>query len=163
MEKEIIHQFIKSYTEYKNLSEKAIQQLSDEEVIREYAPESNSIAIIMKHMSGNLISRFTDFLTTDGEKEWRNRDGEFENSFTSKEEILIYWNKGFDVLMNALQSLNEEDLSKTVYIRNEAFTAMQALFRSLTHYASHVGQIILLAKMMKGEEWQTLSVPKKRG
>ena len=162
MSNKIISQFIKSYTEYKTLTEKAVDQLNEEQLRTVHAADSNSIAVIMKHMSGNLISRFTDFLTTDGEKEWRNRDGEFEEDAASKEEILAYWNKGFNVLKNSLESLNDEDLDKTVYIRNEALTVMQALFRSLTHYASHAGQIVVLAKMMKGEEWQTLSVPKKR-
>lgn len=162
MSNKIISQFIKSYTEYKTLTEKAVEQLNEEQLRTVHAADSNSIAVIMKHMSGNLISRFTDFLTTDGEKEWRNRDGEFEEDAASKEEILAYWNKGFNVLKNSLESLNDEDLDKTVYIRNEALTVMQALFRSLTHYASHAGQIVVLAKMMKGEEWQTLSVPKKR-
>lgn len=162
MSNKIISQFIKSYTEYKTLTEKAVDQLNEEQLRTVHAADSNSIAVIMKHMSGNLISRFTDFLTTDGEKEWRNRDGEFEEDAASKEEILAYWNKGFNVLKNSLESLNDEDLDKTVYIRNEALTVMQALFRSLTHYASHAGQIVVLAKMMKGEKWQTLSVPKKR-
>ncbi len=162
MSNKIISQFIKSYTEYKTLTEKAVDQLNEEQLRTVNAADSNSIAVIMKHMSGNLISRFTDFLTTDGEKEWRNRDGEFEEDAASKEEILAYWNKGFDVLKNSLESLNDEDLDKTVYIRNEALTVIQALFRSLTHYASHAGQIVVLAKMMKGEEWKTLSVPKKR-
>lgn len=145
------------------MAEKSFDQLKEDKEYH-YAPdaESNSVAIIMKHMAGNMISRWTDFLTTDGEKPTRNRDGEFIERKESKEELIQYWNKGWEVFMNTLNSLREEDLMKTITIRGEAMTAAQALNRQTAHYSYHVGQIVFLAKHIKNTDWNSLSIPKNK-
>lgn len=149
-----------NFQSIKNQAERAMSQLSLEQL--HYSPnkESNSIAIIAKHMSGNLKSRFRDFLTTDGEKPDRDRDGEFEGAFHSKEDLLNFWNEGWSVLFETLEKLTEGDLARTVYIRSEPHNAMQAIQRQIAHQASHSGQIVYLAKMLKNEEWETLSIPR---
>lgn len=149
-----------NFKSIKNQSERAMEQLNLEEL--HYSPneESNSIAIIAKHMSGNLRSRFRDFLTSDGEKPDRNRDGEFEGSFPTRETLNSHWNAGWDVLFRTLSQLSQEDLDKTVYIRNEPHTAIEAIQRQVVHQATHAGQIVYLAKMIKDTEWSTLSIPK---
>lgn len=145
---------------YKGLGEKSISQLSDSEI--NYAPsvESNSMSVIVKHISGNMLSRFTDFLTSDGEKEWRNRDAEFEGEIESIEELLKVWNKGWAVVFKTLEELQPKDLLTTVYIRMEAHTVIDALNRQLAHYPYHIGQMIYLAKAIKGSAWESLSIPK---
>lgn len=146
---------------HKRLSEGAIAQLSDEELFRVIDPESNSVAILMKHMAGNMRSRFTDFLTTDGEKPTRHRDQEFiidEN--TTRADVMHHWEGGWDVVFNTLQSLKPEDLMKTVTVRGEPHTVLQAINRQIAHYAHHSGQILFLAKHLRGSEWKTLSVPR---
>ncbi|PCJ82430.1 MAG: hypothetical protein COA57_13305 [Flavobacteriales bacterium] len=145
---------------YKSLGERAIAQLDDEQIKWHQNENSNSISIIVKHLSGNMLSRWTDFLTTDGEKSWRQRDDEFVNSIENKQELLLAWNKGWDCLFNAIDPLTENDLQKIVYIRDEGHTVMEAINRQLAHYAYHIGQIIFVAKILKGEEWQSLSIPK---
>ncbi len=150
---------IKQFEYYKMLGEKTFSQLTDEHLFWRYNDESNSIAIIIKHLSGNMLSRWTDFLTTDGEKEWRDREGEFEDDTTSRQELLDQWNKGWNVFLNTLMSLNEEDLSKVVYIRNEGHTVLEAINRQLAHYPYHIGQIVFIGKIC-AEEWQSLSIPK---
>ena len=145
---------------YKSLGERAIAQLDDEQIKWHQNESSNSISIIVKHLSGNMLSRWTDFLTTDGEKSWRQRDDEFVNSIENKQELLLAWNKGWDCLFNAIDPLTENDLQKIVYIRDEGHTVMEAINRQLAHYAYHIGQIIFVAKILKGEEWQSLSIPK---
>ncbi len=151
---------IKSFKGLKSNSEKAFSQISDSEFHFLPAPDSNSVAIIIKHLAGNMISRFTDFLTTDGEKPGRNRDEEFIDSFQSREEILAVWEKGWQCLFNAISSLKEDDLTKTIYIRNEAHTVIRAIHRQLTHYAYHCGQIVFLCKQIRSEQFKSLSIPR---
>jgi len=157
-----IDSVIKRFENYKAMGERTFAQLSDDGLFWQYNTESNSIAIIVQHMAGNMLSRWTDFLTSDGEKDWRNRDTEFEQMINSREELLQLWNKGWDCLFSALQGLKEDDLSKTVYIRNEPLYVIDAINRQLAHYPYHVGQIIFIGKMIAGEEWHTLSIAKGR-
>lgn len=146
---------------YKELADKTFAQLNDEQIHWQPAGEPNNIYIIVKHMSGNMLSRFTDFLTTDGEKPWRQRDAEFtDDPGATKAQMLEIWEKGWDCLMNALNALQEADLGKTVHIRTEPLIAIDALNRQLAHYPYHVGQIVYLGKVMKAENWQSLSIPK---
>lgn len=152
---------IKRFTDYKLLGEKTFGQLSEAEMHFQPNKESNSIGIIIQHLHGNMVSRWTRFLTDDGEKPWRERDEEFELQVLSKEQLLRLWNEGWNVLLQTLSSLLPDDLSKTVTIRNEPHFVIDAINRQLAHYSSHVGQIILLGKWIKGEQWQTLSIPKK--
>ncbi|AWM14490.1 DUF1572 domain-containing protein [Flavobacterium sp. NRK F10] len=160
----------KNYTEsvykqmlyYKALAEKAMEQISEEQLFVSYNDNSNSIALIIKHLAGNMLSRWTDFLTSDGEKEWRNRDAEFENDINSKEAVMALWNKGWNVFLDTLKSLKPDDLSKIVYIRNQGHTVVDAINRQLAHYPYHVGQIVFCAKLLKETEWNSLSIPKNR-
>ena len=144
---------------YKSLGEKAIAQVADENLFWQYNEESNSIAIIVKHLHGNMLSRWTDFMTTDGEKESRNRDGEFENDIQSRDEVMKLWNEGWDCLMQAIESLTEEDLEKIIYIRNEGHTVMEAINRQLAHYPYHIGQIVFISKMCT-DNFHSLSIPR---
>ena len=146
----------------KKQAEKAIAQLSDEDLHWQPDPESNSIAILMKHMAGNMLSRWTDFLTTDGEKPDRNRDGEFIDRFQTRSELMAFWERGWERALGAIESLTPADLDKTVFIRSEAHSVPLAIVLQLTHYSNHVGQIVYIAKHRRGLEWQTLSVPKNR-
>ncbi|HEX8515701.1 MAG TPA: DUF1572 family protein [Bacteroidia bacterium] len=163
LEKHFLENTIGVFTNYRNLAEKSFQQLTEDSQFH-YQPdsESNSIAIIMKHMAGNMISRWTDFLTTDGEKPDRNRDGEFISGNESREQLVDYWNKGWKIFMETLHALKEEDLLKTVTIRGEGLTVTQALNRQTAHYAYHVGQIVFLAKHIRNSEWKSLSIPKNK-
>lgn len=146
---------------YKRLSEGALAQLKDEDFFVALDPESNSIAILIKHISGNMRSRFSDFLTTDGEKPDRHRDGEFELSDkTTRADLMNSWEEGWRVVFGVLDSLTPEDVMRTVQIRQEPHTVVQALNRALAHYATHLGQIVFLAKHFRSSEWQTLSVPR---
>lgn len=146
---------------HKRMAESAIAQLSDEDLFQRIDPEANSIAIIVKHIAGNARSRFTDFLTSDGEKPDRFRDREFElTSRTTRDEVMRWWEEGWSVVFAAVNSLTPEDLEHTVTIRQEPHTVMQALNRALAHYAQHVGQIVFLAKHLRGAQWQTLSIPR---
>lgn len=147
---------------YKTLGEKAIDQLEPEQLFVSLNEDTNSIASIVKHLHGNMLSRWTDFLTTDGEKEWRNRDGEFENETKDKNELLKQWNQGWECLFNTLNSLKPEDLDKIVYIRNEGHTVLEAINRQLAHYPYHVGQMVFYAKILKKSEWTSLSIPKNK-
>lgn len=144
---------------YKMLGEKAMDQLEPEKLFVAVNEDTNSIATIIKHISGNMLSRWTDFLTTDGEKEWRNRDAEFENDLESKEEVLDVWNKGWDCFLEALKNLKPEQLSDIIYIRNEGHTVIEAINRQLAHYPYHVGQIVFYAKQLKNSPWNSLSIP----
>lgn len=159
MKKEYLEGIIKQYEYYKLLGDKSFEQVSDEALFWQYNEASNSIAVIVKHLWGNMMSRWTDFLTSDGEKEWRNRDAEFENDLAAKEAVLQRWNEGWACVFNALHSLNVEDLDKMIYIRNLGQTVTDALNRQLAHYAYHVGQIIYIARMA-AEQWDSLSIPK---
>jgi len=157
-----LHVVNKRFVELKKMSERTFEQLEDEEWNWSYNVDSNSIAVIVKHMSGNMISRWSDFLTTDGEKDDRNRDGEFEDSITSREMLLDVWNQGWKVFLDTLQSLTVDDLTKTVTIRQQPHTVMEAIERQMSHYAYHVGQIVYAAKQLKSEEWSSLSIPRKK-
>jgi len=145
---------------HRRLVEKALAQVSDEAFFRTPSPESNSIAVIVKHLAGNMRSRFTDFLTTDGEKPDRDRDGEFEASET-RDELMRAWNEGWDRLLEAVEPLSVEDLGRTITIRSEPHTVFGALNRHLAHFAYHAGQIAYVAKLWAGDGWKTLSIPKR--
>lgn len=151
---------IKQFEYYKSLGDKTFDQLTFDELKNEFAEDSNSITIIVKHIVGNMLSRWTNFLTEDGEKEWRQRDGEFIDSFQSKEELLNAWNKGWDCLFSAIKPLNTEDLERVIYIRNQGHTVVEAINRQMMHYAYHIGQIVFLGKLTKGGNWQSLSIAK---
>ena len=151
---------IKQFEYYKTLGDKTFEQLNFNHLIKEFTTDSNSIAIIVKHLTGNMLSRWTNFLTEDGEKEWRQRDQEFKVDFKSKEELITYWNKGWECLFSALATLNHEDLERIIYIRNQGHTVAEAINRQMMHYAYHVGQIVYIAKSLKGDEWQSLSISK---
>ena len=150
----------KSFHGMKSNAEKAIAQLSDEQLHIAPQADSNNVVVLMKHIAGNMISRFTGFLTTDGEKPDRNRDGEFIDDFQSRDELLRFWNKGWDCLFIALSELQESDLLKTITIRNEPHTVVRALQRQLVHYAYHCGQIVYVAKQLRGAEFKSLSIPR---
>ena len=168
---------------YKTLGEKAIDQIEPEQLFVSLNEDTNSIATIVKHLHGNMLSRWTDFLTTDGEKEWRNRDGEFDVLVNrhpvrqlsdqgsdemlkqvqhDKAEVMKQWNQGWDCLFNTLNSLKPEDLEKIIYIRNEGHTVLEAINRQLAHYPYHVGQMVFYAKLLKKTEWNSLSIPKNK-
>lgn len=152
----------KQFLYYKLLGEKAMEQLEPNQLFASINEDTNSIATIIKHISGNMLSRWTDFLTTDGEKEWRNRDSEFDDSIKTKEEVLEIWDKGWECFLNALNSLKSNQLSDIIYIRNEGHTVVEAINRQLAHYPYHIGQIIFYAKMLKKEDWTSLSIPKNK-
>lgn len=166
MSEEILQNFLDesaaTFRSYKKLAEKAFEQVSDEEFFAVIDSESNSIALIIKHTGGNLRSRWTDFLTTDGEKPDRNRDAEFAAGEETRENLLEIWETGWTVLFDSLESLTIDDLSKTIKIRGEEFTVVRAISRSVTHTAYHIGQIVFLAKHLRSSDWQTLSIPKNR-
>ena len=154
---------VASLRAYKKLADKALEQLNEDEFFITLDEEANSIAVIMKHMAGNMFSRWTDFLTTDGEKPDRNRDLEFViEPKTSKDDVLAYWEKGWQRLYEALEPLRAEDLEKKVLIRGEDHTVIQAINRQLMHYANHIGQIVFLAKHFRSVEWKSLSIPRNR-
>ena len=162
MEKTYLESTKKLFTYYKKLGDDAMAQVADEKLFFQPTEDSNSIAIIVQHMAGNMLSRWTDFLTADGEKEWRNRDAEFEANITNRQDLLVFWNKGWNCLFDVMNSLTETDLDKTIYIRNEGHTVVEAINRQLAHYPYHVGQIIFLAKMLSTNEWKSLSIPKNK-
>jgi uncharacterized damage-inducible protein DinB len=146
----------------KQLADKALAQLNDEEFDKKLSPESNSVQVIVQHLTGNMLSRWTDFLTTDGEKPWRTRDAEFESQAISREALMQQWEKAWNILFDTLNALTTDDLLETIHIRKEPMTVTQALLRQISHYSYHVGQIVQLAKEWKGESWQTLSIPKNK-
>jgi Protein of unknown function (DUF1572) len=147
---------------YKELGDKTLAVLSDADFHYQPNEESNSIAIIIQHVSGNMLSRWIDFLTTDGEKEWRNRDQEFEISDATKEQLVSIWEKGWAACLNSIHALTEDDLLKTIYIRQEGLTVIDAINRQLAHYPYHVGQIIYVAKMIRNDKWESLSISRNR-
>ncbi|MFP3598319.1 DUF1572 family protein [Chryseobacterium sp. SIMBA_029] len=154
--------FVKRFEYYKSLGDNTLQQLSEEQVFWQYNEESNSIAVIINHIAGNMLSRWTNFLTEDGEKSWRNRDEEFVNTMNTKQEVLDFWEKGWKCFFDALGQITEENLYSTIYIRGEAHSVADAVFRQLAHYPYHIGQIVYLAKMMKNEDWKTLSIARNK-
>jgi uncharacterized damage-inducible protein DinB len=147
---------------YKNLAERAMAQVTDEQLQAVLDREMNSIAVIVKHMAGNMRSRWTDFLTSDGEKPNRDRDSEFVDPPLTREALLSMWEQGWQSLFGALEPLSEEDMSRTVTIRGEPHSVMQAINRQIAHYSYHCGQIVMLAKHFKHDEWKSLSVPRKQ-
>jgi hypothetical protein len=151
---------IKRFKAYKDLGDKTFEQLEDKDFFFKPSTESNNIAVIVQHLFGNMLSRWTNFLTEDGEKEWRKRDAEFEITELSKQDVLSFWNEGWECLFNAMKSLTEEDLLKTVTIRTEPLFVYDAILRQLAHYPYHVGQIVYLGRLLKNEEWKSLSIPK---
>jgi hypothetical protein len=153
---------LESFRQCKKMAERAIEQVSDEEFFRAIDAEANSIAVIVKHIAGNLHSRWRDFLTTDGEKPDRNRDAEFEMIADTRESLMQFWESGWQTLFDNVEPLTEDDFSKTITIRGQPHSIVQALNRQLTHYSYHTGQIVFLAKHFKSSEWRTLSVPRNR-
>lgn len=161
IEQQFLQDAVLQFRKLKAHADKALGQTSDEHFFATLDPEANSIALIMKHMAGNMRSRWTEFLTTDGEKPDRNRDGEFETTVAdSRASIMAQWEDGWARLLRAVGSLSPEDLSKTVRVRGEAHSVLEAINRQMSHYAAHVGQIVLLAKHYAGRQWQTLSIPR---
>ena len=150
----------KQFAYYKLLGEKTFEQVPEEKLFWQYNEASNSMAVIVHHLWGNMLSRWTDFLTTDGEKPWRDRDAEFENNISSKEELLLTWNEGWNCLFGALDLLTEDDLGKEIFIRNQGHTVMDAINRQLAHYPYHIGQLVFLGKMACDNSWASLSIPK---
>jgi hypothetical protein len=142
------------------LGDKAIDQINEEHIHWHYNNESNSIAVIVKHIAGNSLSRWTDFLSTDGEKEWRNRDDEFENTILTKKELLALWERGWQCLYDTMNRLTDDDLMRIVYIRNEGHTVIEAINRQLAHLPYHIGQIVFIAKMLSAQNWNSLSIPR---
>lgn len=151
---------IRLFEYYKSLTEKSIDQISEKQIHELPQPDQNSIAILMKHLVGNMISRWTNFRTEDGEKPWRNREIEFVDDFESKQELLDYWEKGWGILFDALESIEGNELDSIIYIRNDGHKLIEAIERHLAHIAYHTGQIVYLAKMYAGNNWQSLSIPK---
>jgi hypothetical protein len=166
----MVHQFTTSYTKdardllrhYKRLGDRALDQCPEDGLFTCIDAQSNSVAIIVKHMAGNMRSRWTDFLATDGEKPDRNRDSEFETPPQTRADVITLWEAGWKICLDSLDSLSDEDLTRTVTIRTEPHSVMQAINRQVGHYAHHVGQIVFLAKHFAGANWQTLSVPKRK-
>ena len=160
METTFLPSAIKQFEYYKLLGEQTFAQLKEEDLTWQYNEESNSIGTIIKHLAGNMLSRWTDLLTTDGEKEWRNREDEFENNISSKESLMSIWQQGWDCLFETLHSLKEDDLQKEIFIRNQGHTVTEAINRQLAHYPYHVGQIVFIGKMLTNDKWLSLSIPK---
>lgn len=160
MQGDFINSSLKLSQYYQSIGHKTIDQLNDGELHWEPGMDANSIAIIVRHVTGNIYSRFTNFLTEDGEKSWRDRDSEFEDDLLNKAEIKARWAEAWTHFQGVLSSLDEQDLEKTVYIRNEGHSVIEAIQRQLTHYAYHTGQIVMIGKIIRGEKWQSLSIPK---
>jgi hypothetical protein len=151
------------FRQYKKMGERAMEQVTDEQLFTTLDEEMNSIAVVVKHMAGNMRSRWTDFLTSDGEKPDRNRDSEFEDPPATRAALMETWENGWDLVFRALGPLSDEDLGRTITIRGEAHSVMQAIHRQVAHYACHCGQIVLLAKHFAHAHWASLSIPRKRG
>ena len=152
--------FIDEYERYRLTGEKAIAQVTDDALNRVLAPDGNSIAMLVRHIGGNLVSRFTDFTASDGEKPWRDRDSEFADGTFGRAEVDAIWKRGWGTVDDALRKLSDDDLEKTVTIRGQSMTVHSALCRSVTHIAMHVGQIVLLARILATDEWKWISIPK---
>jgi hypothetical protein len=147
---------------YQSLGEKAMAQISEEGLFFKPSPESNSVCIIVQHLHGNMLSRWTDFLNSDGEKDWRQRDAEFEDLPMTRAQVLELWQKGWACLYSALDELNDEHLQQLIYIRNQGHTVMEAINRQLAHYPYHIGQMVYIAKLISDSKWQSLSIPKNK-
>lgn len=159
-EKKFIDSALFEFRRYQTLGERTFAQLDDEDIHWKYTQTDNSIAIIVKHVVGNMLSRWTNFLEEDGEKTWRNREGEFENAYESKKEMLAAWAAGWNRLFEALATIDSENFDTPVRIRGEQHTLVEAIHRQLAHYSNHVGQIVFIGKMIKGDQWNSLSIPK---
>jgi len=157
---EYLKTVIKRIKYYKDLGDRTFAQLEEKDFHVQPTSESNSIAVIMRHIAGNMLSRWTNFLTEDGEKDWRQRDDEFEETSLSKQQLLDYWEKGWKCLLDTITSLTPEDLLKTIYIRQETMSAIDAINRQLAHYPYHIGQIVYIGRMIRNEGWKNLSIPK---
>ena len=157
---DVLEGAIATFRSQKRLAERAIAQLSDEKLREPLDGNTNSVAVIMKHVAGNLLSRWTDLLTSDGEKPWRDRDGEFVDAFTSREEVQEIWERGWKCLFGTLSTLGGEDLNRIVRVRGREYTVIRAIDRQMSHYGYHVGQIVLTARLLAKENWQTLTVPR---
>lgn len=157
---EFLSQIRGEFLRYKTMAERALAQFDDEDMAYRPDPGSNSVNVILKHLAGNMRSRWTDFLTTDGEKPDRNRDGEFDAEDETRDELMARWEAGWALLFDTIDGLTEDDLLKTVHIREKPFTVTRALLYSLCHYAHHVGQIAYIGKHRRGEGWQSLSIPR---
>ncbi len=162
IEKTFLESSIKKFRSQKALCEKTFAQLDDKDFLFKPSSESNSIAIIVQHMYGNMLSRWTNFLTEDGEKNWRNRDAEFEETLKTKEGVSNAWNSGWDCVLNTLEKLKPEDVMKTITIRSEPLLVVDAIIRQIDHYGYHVGQIVFMGKIIKDTRWQSLSIPKNK-
>lgn len=155
-----IHNIQKIFETYKSLGERAMDQIEEKRLFWVFNNDSNSVAMIVQHLSGNMISRFTNFYDEDGEKPWRDRDREFETILTSKEEVMEAWNSGWAVFLKVIHELKDSDLEKTVLIRGEKHSVLEAINRQVAHYSYHIGQIVYLSKMLNQSGWQSLSIPK---
>ncbi|WP_117885012.1 DUF1572 family protein [Aureibaculum luteum] len=162
MNKNYIDSIQKQFSYYKSLGDKTFDQVSDTEIHWSLNEDSNSIAIIVKHIVGNMLSRWTNFHTEDGEKDWRHRDTEFEDNYTSKIEMTTAWEKGWACLFLIIGNLKAEDLQRIIYIRNEGHTTLEAINRQLSHYSYHIGQLVYVGKLIKGKQWKSLSIPKNK-
>lgn len=160
--KQYLDSIKKQFEYYKNVAERAMEQLEPQQLFYTVNDDSNSIAVIVKHLHGNMMSRWTNFLTTDGEKDWRNRDDEFEQPITNKENLMQLWEEGWSCFFNTINSLTPENLTDIIYIRNEGHTVMEAINRQLSHYPYHIGQIVFFAKQIKNTPWDSLTIPKNK-
>lgn len=160
MQDDYLESIKKQFAYYKLLGERTFKQLSDSELLWQSNPESNSIAIMVNHLWGNMLSRWTDFLTTDGEKDFRHRDAEFEDIIKVRGEMEEKWEAGWKCLFEAIENINDKNFNTTVYIRNQGHTITEAINRQLAHYAYHVGQIVYVGRMIKGQDWESLSISK---
>jgi hypothetical protein len=158
--KNYLNNVLFEFRRYKTMGDKTFAQLGESDILWKYREEDNSISQIVKHISGNMLSRWTNFLSEDGEKPWRHRDSEFEKPFITKTEMIAAWEKGWQCLLETITSINSDNFNRLVKIRNEEHTIVEAVNRQLAHYATHVGQIVLLGKMIKGGSWVSLSIPK---
>ena len=156
----VVTTFVREFHKIRQLADRAIAQLTDDQLHARLDPEANSVAMLMAHMAGNIRSRWTDFLTTDGEKPWRTRDAEFEPPPLSRDDLLAAWDAGWQLLFSTLASLSDDDLARTITIRGEPLTALAAIIRQVSHYGGHAHQIVLLAKHLTGAGWTVLSIPR---
>ncbi len=160
MKEEYLKSVIKRFDYYRSAGLRSMEQLRDEDLFWQFNDDSNSIAVMVNHLHGNMLSRWTGFLEEDGEKEWRDRDAEFESRIKNREELMEKWNEGWDLVIDTLKALSPDDLARKVRIRNEPHSVIDAINRQLAHYAYHIGQIVYVAKMRKGKEWKTLTIAK---
>ncbi len=155
-----IQSVLRQFKMYKSLGDKTIEQLQLEHLSWHYNNESNSIIVLVKHLKGNMLSRWTDFLHSDGEKEWRHRDKEFEESTFTKDQVIQVWEEGWKCLFDAIENLTDEQLENIIYIRQQPLTVMDAILRQLAHYSYHVGQMVYIGKMIRNDQWHNLSIPR---